>query len=119
MRSLRVPPPTSGTATIVITFAWILLEWAVRWRVQGQGGGWPGRGPDPLSPLAAVLILIVIQIATPMSLGVAISWITLAVVGRWKPDRGWDDRLGRLVGCLWLVYGPGETLVTALMAHWG
>jgi hypothetical protein len=101
---------------VMITFAWILLEWAVRWRV--QGGGWPDFGPDPLSPLAAALILVVIQFARPMSLGVAIAWITLAVVGRWKPDRGWDDRLGRLVGCLWLVYGPGETLVTALMAHW-
>jgi hypothetical protein len=96
----------------VVAFGWMLVEWAMRdlvlcviWKTFGS---WT---------LTSGLIYIVITLGMPMSLGVAIAWFTLAIVGRWRPDRGWDDRLGRLVGCLWLVYGPSETLVTALMAH--
>ena len=101
---------------VVVTFGWMLIEYAMRWLV--MVGLWKTVDPSPFHPLAAALIFIVPQLAMPMSLGVAIGWVTLAIVDRWRPDRGWDDRLGRLVGCLWLVYGPGETLVTALMAHW-
>jgi hypothetical protein len=30
-------------------------------------------------------------------------WVTLALSGRWRPARGWLDRLGRVLGCCWLV----------------
>jgi hypothetical protein len=101
---------------VVVTFGWMLIEHAMRWLV--QVGIWKNFGAYPFHPVASALIFTVPKLAMPTSLGVAIAWITLAVVGRWRPDRGWDDRLGRLVGCLWLVYGPCETLVTALMARW-
>jgi hypothetical protein len=102
---------------VVVTFGWMLIEYAMRWMVMAKI--WGNFGYKPFHPLATALISIVLQFGMPMSIGVAIAWITLAIVGRWRPDRGWDDRLGRLVGCLWLVYGPGESLVTALMAYWG
>jgi hypothetical protein len=34
-------------------------------------------------------------------------WLTLAVVGRWKPERAWDDRLGRFLGIVWLIFYLG------------
>jgi len=37
-------------------------------------------------------------------IAVAATWLTLATVGRWNPERAWDDRLGRLIGALWLIF---------------
>jgi hypothetical protein len=39
------------------------------------------------------------------ALAVSVSWLTLALVGRWRPDRRWLDRLGRLLGGCWIVLG--------------
>jgi hypothetical protein len=36
---------------------------------------------------------------------VAGSWITLAAVGRWRPERDWIDRMGRALGAYWIA-GP-------------
>ncbi|MFO0887763.1 MAG: hypothetical protein U0790_01310 [Isosphaeraceae bacterium] len=46
-------------------------------------------------------------------LAVAVSWLTLALCGRWRPDRGWLDRLGRLLGVCWIVLG-----VTQVVSSW-
>jgi hypothetical protein len=35
---------------------------------------------------------------------VAGAWSALAFGGRWRPERSWLDRLGRLVGLYWLLY---------------
>ena len=34
---------------------------------------------------------------------VAVAWMVLAVSGRWRPNPGWIDRLGRSVGFAWLA----------------
>jgi hypothetical protein len=34
---------------------------------------------------------------------VAGSWLVLVLSGRWRPDRGWFDRSGRVLGASWLV----------------
>ncbi len=34
--------------------------------------------------------------------GVITGWSSLALVGRWRPERGWIDRLGWLLGLCWL-----------------
>ena len=34
---------------------------------------------------------------------VAVAWATLALTRRWRPDPTWPDRLGRLVGLVWVV----------------
>jgi hypothetical protein len=36
---------------------------------------------------------------------VALSWITLALSGRFKADSGWQDRLGMLLGSCWIGLG--------------
>lgn len=30
------------------------------------------------------------------------SWITLLISGRWRAESGWIDRLGRLLGLVWI-----------------
>ncbi len=34
---------------------------------------------------------------------VAVAWLTLALVGRWRPAPDWVDRAGRAVGAFWLL----------------
>jgi hypothetical protein len=34
---------------------------------------------------------------------VAGSWIALFLAGRWRPERSWIDRLGRLIGWFWIA----------------
>jgi hypothetical protein len=39
------------------------------------------------------------------------AWLALAVVGRWRPETSWDDRLGRIVGLVWVVFYLGVQLL--------
>lgn len=34
---------------------------------------------------------------------VAAAWLTLALNRRWRPERGWIDRMGRVLGWLWVA----------------
>jgi hypothetical protein len=38
-------------------------------------------------------------------ISVAAVWGTQVLTGFWRPSRDWGDRLGRSLGCLWLVAG--------------
>jgi hypothetical protein len=59
----------------------------------------PGRKPlDPIS-----FRQIYMSMPTSVASAVAASWATLLVGGRWRADPGWCDRLGRLLGLVWLV----------------
>jgi hypothetical protein len=42
------------------------------------------------------------------------SWLSLKVVRRWNPEKAWDDRLGRFVGLLWVVFYLGNQLLALL-----
>lgn len=39
-----------------------------------------------------------------VSVGILASWLALALVYRWNPERAWDDRLGRLIGAFWMLF---------------
>ncbi len=41
----------------------------------------------------------------PAGFAVAVAWATQALVGRWRAEPSWVDRLGRLVGCGWMALG--------------
>jgi hypothetical protein len=43
--------------------------------------------------------------AEPVSFCVAGAWLTLALARRWRPEPTWPDRLGRIVGILWIAAG--------------
>jgi hypothetical protein len=40
----------------------------------------------------------------PIGPAVATIWIALALSWRWRPERGWIDVLGRIIGWLWIVF---------------
>ena len=42
------------------------------------------------------------DLARDVAIAVAAGWLALMLVGRWRPERAWDDRLGRLLGVAWL-----------------
>jgi hypothetical protein len=49
-----------------------------------------------------------------VTVAVTATWITLAIVGCWHPERAWDDRLGRFLGVVWIVFylsGPMHVLL--------
>jgi hypothetical protein len=37
-----------------------------------------------------------------VGIAVAAAWLTLALNGRWCPERSWIDRSGRVLGVLWI-----------------
>ena len=47
-----------------------------------------------------------IQVAAfsaPCGFTVAAVWLLLALSGRWRPEKSWIDRLGRLLGVVWIA----------------
>ncbi|OJW17058.1 MAG: hypothetical protein BGO49_07885 [Planctomycetales bacterium 71-10] len=48
--------------------------------------------------------------ARDVAVGVTSGWLALMLVGRWNPERAWDDRLGRLLGLVWLGLYLGSRL---------
>ncbi len=42
---------------------------------------------------------------------VAAAWSVLAVGGRWRPEPGWIDRSGRVLGCCWIAWGIAGALL--------
>lgn len=43
------------------------------------------------------------DLARDVAVAIVAGWLALVLVGRWNPRRAWDDRLGRLLGCVWLA----------------
>ncbi len=43
-----------------------------------------------------------ITVSGNVASAIAGAWLILALSGRWRSDPGWIDRLGRLLGCLWI-----------------
>jgi hypothetical protein len=41
--------------------------------------------------------------SAPCGFTVAVIWLLLALTGRWRPERSWIDRLGRLLGVVWIA----------------
>lgn len=46
----------------------------------------------------------------PIGPAVAATWLALILSGRWRPRRGWLDRLGRFIGWFWIAF--------ALLLQW-
>lgn len=40
----------------------------------------------------------------PVGVAILASWIALALSGRWRPVPSWLDRVGRLLGLVWIVF---------------
>ena len=49
--------------------------------------------------------IIPFLVTQQVGLAIAGSWAALALIGMWRPEPGWIDRLGRILCILWIV-GP-------------
>jgi hypothetical protein len=50
---------------------------------------------------------------------VAVSWFTLLLIGRWRPEPSWVDRCGRALGFTWMIIGPLASLLIDHATWWG
>ena len=60
-------------------------------------------GPSQLN-LASLFRSLLLGLPTKAVFSVAAAWATLGLVGGWESEKGWVDRLGRLLGLYWLSY---------------
>lgn len=78
-------------ASILVSFA---LAWAIQWKV-GRGGGvtfWRGKN----------LFVQFAQFALFAGHDIAFAWLIQLATGVWRPSPDWVDRIGRLLGVVWL-----------------
>ncbi|WP_165070798.1 hypothetical protein [Paludisphaera rhizosphaerae] len=90
-------PGLAACDAVALSLAFIVVE---------QANGWlrPEVQARPAEPYfwAIDLIFSVARIDF-YSLAVAVSWLTLAVSGRWRPEPDLIDRAGRMLGVLWIL----------------
>ena len=74
------------------------------WSVRRTGGGGAFRGLPPgnlyfeADHFLATMALVGVSVAG--------SWLFLLASGVWKPERGWIDRAGRVLGWFWIATLP-------------
>jgi hypothetical protein len=73
-------------------------------------------GPDRISDFVANAIVL---LAHHAGWAVAVSWLTLGLIGHWRPEPSWVDRWGRLLGVTWIVIGPMASLLIDHATWWG
>jgi hypothetical protein len=61
----------------------------------------------------------VVLLAHHAGWAVVVSWLTLALIGRWRPEPSWVDRWGRVLGFTWIVIGPMASLLIDHTPWWG
>ncbi len=49
--------------------------------------------------------------------GVVAVWGTMALARRWRPEPGWIDRAGRVIGWLWIALIPIRFYVNVLFPY--
>ncbi len=111
-----------------LNFYWTLAFVAIRLRSPRPSPRRLGRQPGFIAGLAVILatlihavlganlvfsargvqwdrvdhLLLNLSPAQTIAPAVAVAWMVLAVSGRWRPNAGWIDRLGRFIGLTWL-----------------
>ena len=48
----------------------------------------------------------ILEVPPRAGLAVLAAWVTLALLGSWQPSKDWLDRSGRVLGWIWIVWGP-------------
>ena len=55
--------------------------------------------------LGDTMVLRVVATKDMIGSAVAVSWLILWLGGGWRAEPSWIDRLGRLLGVFWIVFG--------------
>jgi len=73
------------------------------------------------SPSSINLFIVngVVLLAHHAGWAVLVSWLTLILIGQWRPERSWVDRGGRVLGCTWIIIGPVASLLIDHATWWG
>lgn len=102
LRIVARQPGMAACCAAIIPLAMTLIE-LVRenWRLASSAR-------DPFDWLASAFLLT--EGGAMTGLWVLAAWAALAMGGRRRPERGWIDRLGRLVGLGWLLVLAVEIL---------
>ena len=91
-----------GFATMCVRVFGQPKFWIVSVRRTGGGGAFPGQPSWNLSfevdHFLGTMALVGVSVAA--------SWLFLLASGRWKPERGWIDRAGRMLGWFWIATLP-------------
>jgi len=88
---------TLAFGIIVLLFSGDLAVWMIR------NGDY-----HMLNHLLALEVNVKMAAAAPLiQTSVAVAWGILAITGRWRSECSWIDRLGRVIGLLWIVTLPG------------
>jgi hypothetical protein len=53
-------------------------------------------------------------LATTIGLAISLYWFVMMVKNRWRPEPGWIDRLGRLLGLGWILMVFGSIVLRVL-----
>jgi hypothetical protein len=72
--------------------------------------------PDRVADFGANGMILLVHHA---GWAVAVSWLTLVLIGRWRPERSWVDRWGRALGFTWIILGPLASLMINHTTWWG
>ena len=90
-------PGTVACLAVALALAFILAE-------QASSSFKPVPAPARLEPhyraINLVFNLLRLDLYSP---AVAGAWLALALSGRWRPERDWLDRTGRVLGVCWIV----------------
>jgi hypothetical protein len=96
-RIARQPGSVACFAAVSVTVVGLAVQIPSTIAMEMQGGTLTAVNPS------WALYLIFVDLPTCISYAVAASWATLALGGRWRPEPGWIDRIGRTLGFFWLA----------------
>jgi hypothetical protein len=120
---LRAPRPRRrrllmqpGFVAAVVALSILTIEWSML-----LGSAWLDGRFNFSSPLRinAFVANGVVLLAHHAGWAVLASWLTLVLVGRWRPEPSWIDRWGRVLGCTWIIIGPLASLLIDHTTWWG
>ena len=63
-------------------------------------------GASPPQPVEQIIEECFLVVSFFAGLAIAACWITMAMLGAWRPEAWWADRLGRLLGMAWIAILP-------------
>jgi hypothetical protein len=112
-RRLLIQP---GLVAAVAALSTLMVESALLIGSAKIDGRFGWSSPSSLANFAANAVVLLTHHA---GCAVAISWLTLFLIGRWCPERSWVDRWGRVLGCTWILLGPTASLLVDQSLWWG
>jgi hypothetical protein len=98
LRHLTRQPGAVACAAAVVVLAIRLINFGSVVSILAVDGAYPWSGLSLLD----MYIFDLQKIPSEIGSAVAAAWVVQAVGGRWRPEPGWIDRMGRVLGVFWV-----------------